>query len=443
MRHATSARIIWIAALAMAAYGGENDTFLLRNATVHPVNAPAMENASVLVVDGKIAEVGAKIAPRGKVKVIEARGLHVYPGMIDSGSPIGLAEIASVRETVDTGEIGDFNPQLRALIAVNPSSEHIPVVRANGITSVLVTPGATGGGRGASAGSLIAGQASLMHLDGWTWEEMEIRRSAALQMTWPVIQVPRGRGGDLEALFQALGARRTTFAEARRNQQQQVQKIQEFFDAARRYQKARAAGEAVDPDLRYEAMIPVLEGKEPLMIAAAREREIREALDFAARERLKIVLAGVRRPGKTLEEIAKRNIPVILGTTFVRPLEEDDPYDDPFTLPARLHNAGVKFAFASFGAQFARNLPYQAAQAVPFGLPYDEALKSVTLYPAQIWGIDAEYGSIEKGKYADLIVTDGDPLEIRTQVKMMFIKGVPVDLESRHTRLYKRYSARP
>jgi imidazolonepropionase-like amidohydrolase len=442
MRIATNARIIWIAALVMAAYGGENDTFLLRNATVHPVSAPAMENASVLVMDGRIAEVGAKIAPRGKVKVIEARGLHVYPGMIDSGSPIGLAEIASVRETVDTGEIGDFNPQLRALIAVNPSSEHIPVVRANGITAVLVTPGATGGGRGGAAGSLIAGQASLMHLDGWTWEEMEIRRSAALQMTWPVIQSARGRG-DLEALFQALGARRTTFAEARRNQQQQVQKIQEFFDAARRYQTARAAGEAVDPDLRYEAMIPVLEGKEPLMITAAREREIREALDFAARERLKIVLAGVRRPGKTLEEIAKRNIPVILGTTFATPLEEDDPYDDPFTLPARLHKAGLKFAFASFGVQFARNLPYQAAQAVPFGLPYDEALKSVTLYPAQIWGIDPEYGSIEKGKYADLIVTDGDPLEIRTQVKMMFIKGVPVDLESKHTRLYKRYSARP
>ncbi len=436
-------RLIWTAALALAAFAGENDSFLLRNATVHPVSGPAIENASVLVVDGRIAEVGQKVAPRGRVKVIEGRGLHVYPGMIDSGSPIGLAEIASVRETVDTGELGDFNPQLRALIAVNPSSEHIPVVRANGITSVLVTPGAGGGGgRGGAGGGLIAGQASLMHLDGWTWEEMEIRRSAAMQMTWPVIQTPRGRSG-LEDLLPGLSLPRTTFAEARRNQQQQVQKIQDFFDAARRYQKAKAAGEAVQPDLRYEAMIPVLEGKVPLMILAAREREIREALDFSAREKLRIVLAGVRRPGKALEEIARRNIPVVLGTTFVTPLEEDDPYDEPFTLPARLHKAGVKFAFASFGVQFARNLPYQAAQAVPFGLPYDEALKSVTLNAAEIWGIDREYGSIEKGKYADLIVTDGDPLEIRTQVKMMFIRGVPVDLESKHTRLYKRYMARP
>jgi imidazolonepropionase-like amidohydrolase len=437
-------RLAWTAALAAAVFASENDTFLLRNATVHPVSGPAIENASILVTDGRIAEVGQKVTAKGKIKVIDARGLHVYPGMIDSGSPIGLAEIASVRETVDTGEIGDFNPQLRALIAVNPSSEHIPVVRANGITSVLVTPAGTGGGgRGASAGSLIAGQASLMHLDGWTWEEMEIRRGAAMQMAWPVIQMPRGRGGDIEALLPGLAARRTTFAEARRNQQQQVQKIQDFFDAARRYQKAKAAGEQMQPDLRYEAMLPVLEGKLPLMITAVREREIREALDFAARERLKIVLAGVRRPGKALEEIAKRNIPVILGTTFVTPLEEDDPYDDAFTLPARLHQAGVLFAFGSFGVQFARNLPYQAAQAVPFGLPYDEALKSVTLNAARIWGIDSEYGSIEKGKYADLIVTDGDPLEIRTQVKMMFIKGAPVDLESKHTRLYKRYSARP
>jgi imidazolonepropionase-like amidohydrolase len=437
------ARITCLAAAAVALSAADNNTFLLRNATVHPVSGPSMQNASVLVVDGRIAEIGQKVAPKGKVRIVEARGLHVYPGMIDSGSPIGLAEIASVRETVDTGELGDFNPQLRALIAVNPSSEHIPVVRANGITSVLVTPGTTGGGRGASAGSLISGQASLMHLDGWTWEEMEIRRSAAMQMAWPVIQMPRGRGVDVEALLPGLAARRTTFAEARRNQQQQVQKIQDFFDAARRYQKAKAAGESIQPDLRYEAMIPVLEGRQPLMIFAAREREIREALDFAARERLKIVLAGVRRPGKTLEDIAKRNVPVVLGTTFVSPLEEDDPYDEPFTLPARLHQAGVKFAFASFGVQFARNLPYQAAQAVPFGLPYDEALKSVTLNAAQIWGIDSEYGSIEKGKYADLIVTDGDPLEVRTQVKMMFIKGMPVDLESKHTRLYKMYSARP
>lgn len=435
--------ILAAAVLAAAAFGGENDTFLLRNVTVHPVSGPKLENASILVVDGKIAEVGARLAPKGRIKVIEGKGLHAYPGMIDSGSPVGLAEIQSLRETVDTGEIGEFQPQLRAAIAVNPSSEHIPVIRANGITAVMVTPGTVGGGRGAGAqAAIIAGQASLMHLDGWTWEEMEIRRGAALQMTWPVIQTGRGVPPGLQGLAPGR-ARQTTFSEARRIQEQQVQKIQEFFDAARRYQRAKAAGEAPAPDLRFEAMIPVLEGKEPVMIMAAREREIREAVQFAAKERIRLVLAGVRRPGKMLEEIAAKKIPVILATPFVTPLEEDDPYDEQYALPGVLYKAGVKFAFASFGVQFARNLPYQASQAVPYGLPYDEALKSVTLNAAEIWGVAGEYGSIEKGKAADLIVTDGDPLEIPTQIKMMFIRGVVVDLESKHTRLYKRYMARP
>jgi imidazolonepropionase-like amidohydrolase len=417
---------------AAAAFAGQNDTFLLKNATIYPVSGPKLENASLLVVDGKIAEIGPKIATKGKIRIVDAKGLSVYPGMIDSGSPIGLAEVSSVRETVDTGEIGDFNPQLRSIIAVNPASEHIPVTRANGITSVMVTPG---GGSG-----LVNGQVCLMHLNGWTWEEMEIRRSAALQMRWPTMGGGgRGMGGG-GMRGQAGGG----FAEARRQHDLQVKNIQEFFEQARRYRTAKAAGEpGLKPDLKFEAMLPVLEGKLPIVITAAREREIREALAWAEKEKVKIVLAGVRRAGKTTEEIAKKKIPVILGTTFASPLEEDDPYDEPFVLPGQLAAAGIKIAFASFGTQFARNLPYEAAQAVAFGLPYDEALKSLTLNPAEIWGVGGEYGSIEKGKYADLIVTDGDPLEVRTQVKMMFIKGEAVDLESKHTNLYKKYLARP
>ncbi len=429
--------VISIAVLAAPLLAAENATFLIRNATVHPVSAPKMENASVLVVGGKIADVGAKLAVKGKVRVIEGKGLHVYPGMIDSGSPIGLSEISSVRETVDTGELGDFNPQLRAIVAVNPESEAIPVTRANGITAVMATPGAIGG-RG-SGGGIISGQMSLMNLNGWTWEEMEIRPGAALQMTWPVIASGGGRMGSAR-----MGARQTTFAEAKRNQEQRVQKLREFFEEARRYQAAKAAGAAgFQPDLKFEAMLPVLAGKLPVMVFAAREREIREAVAWAEKERVKLVLAGVRRPGQMTAEIAKKKIPVILGSTFATPLEEDDPYDEPFALPGLLVKAGVKVAFASFGTQFARNLPYEASQAVPFGLPYDEALKSVTLNAAEIWGVADRYGSVEKGKVADLIVTDGDPLEIQTQIKFMYIRGEQVDLESKHTRLYKKYLARP
>ena len=233
-------------------------------------------------------------------------------------------------------------------------------------------------------------------------------------------------------------------AEARKLHDGQVKLIQEFFEQARAYQAAKAAGTpGFKPDLKMEAMLPVLEGKLPVMIAASREREIKEAVEWATKEKLTIVLANVRRAGKMTEELAKRKIPVILGSTFTTPLEDDDPYDEPFTLPGALHKAGVKIAFASFGTQFARNLPYQAAQAVPFGLPYEEALKAVTLNAAEIWGVGHQYGSIEKGKWADLIVTDGDPLEVKTSVRMMFVKGEAVDLESKHTRLYKKYMARP
>ena len=425
------AGILLAAGTLMAA---QDNTFLLRNATVYPVSGPKIENATILVVDGKIAEVGLKVtAPKGKIKIVEGKGLKVYPGMIDSGSPIGLSEISSVRETNDVGELGDFNPQLRSIIAVNPESEHIPVVRANGITSVMVLPG---GGSG-----LVYGQISLMHLNGWTWEEMEIRRGAALQMRWPTYIVGGGRGGGGGG---RSGAAAGGMAEAKRVHDQQVKLIQEFFEQARAYQLAKAANTAgFRPNLKLEAMLPVLEGKLPVMITAVREREIKEAVEWAVKEKLKIVLAGVRRPGKMTEELAKRKIPVILGSTFEVPLEEDDPYDEAFTLPGMLQKAGVKIAFASFGVQFARNLPYQAAQAVPFGLPYDEALKSVTLNAAEIWGVADQYGSIEKGKWADLIVTDGDPLEVKTSVRMMFVKGESVDLESKHTRLYKKYMARP
>ncbi|MBI4891916.1 MAG: amidohydrolase family protein [Acidobacteria bacterium] len=434
--------LIWLAAMTVPLLAAESNSFLIRNATVHPVSGPKIENTSVLVMDGKIADIGPKLAAKGKLKVIEGKGLHVYPGMIDAGSPIGLSEISSIRETVDTGEIGEFNPQLRALVAVNPESESIPVTRANGITTVVATPGNLGGGRGASS-SVISGQMSMIHLNGWTWEEMEVKRNVGLQITWPVIASGGGRGGDPE-MAARFGIRRTPYAEAKKNQEALVLKLREFFESARRYQQAKAAGEpGLKPDLKMEAMIPVLEGKVAVVVFASREREIREAVQWAEKEKVKLVLANVRRPGKMTTELASKKIPVVLGSTFTPPLEDDDPYDEPFSLPGELAKAGVKFCFASFGTQFARNLPYEAAQAVPFGLPYEEALKSVTLNTAEIFGVADQFGSVDKGKVADLIVTDGDPLEIQTQLKYMFVAGVQVDLESKHTKLYKKYLARP
>ena len=401
------------------------ETLLLRGATVHPVSGPDIANGAVLVRDGKIVEVGAKVvAPRG-ARVIDLKGLHLYPGLIDSATDIGLAEISSVQETRDTAEIGDFNPQLRAIIAVNPASEHIPVTRANGITTVATLPD----------GGILCGQAALIHLDGWTWQEMEIRPSPAMIMRFPVIQTGPARFAEVP------GFARTPYAEARRNYEQRLRQLEQFFEQARRYQKAKAAG-AFEKDLKLEAMLPVLEKKLPVVVFAQRERAIREALSFAERMQIRMVLASGEEAWKVASELKAKNVPVILGPTLRLPTQEDDPYDKPVTQPAELHKAGVKIAFGSFSNSFARNLPYQAANAVAFGLPYQEALKALTINAAEIWGVGDLLGSIEKGKLADLIVTDGDPLETRTQIKQCFIAGRPVDLDNKHLRLYKKYLER-
>lgn len=410
---------------------------VIRNVTIHPVSGADIPLGSIVIESGRIAEVGARVTVPKGARFVEGKGLHAYPGMIDSATQIGLAEIASIRETNDTNEIGDFNPQIRAIVAINPESEHIPVTRANGITAAITLP-STGaaGGRAAGGSSMIAGQAALIRLDGWTWEDLAVRPSAALQLVFPTLQMGGGR-------FQAqAGAPRTTFAEAKANYEKRIKELSDFFEEARRYQKAKAAGK-VKTDLRLEAMLPVLDGKTPVFVNALRERTIRDAIQFADRQKIKIVLAGPREFGATMPDIKAKGIPVIAPPTLELPQEEDDPYDAAFTLPAELHKAGIKFAFGSFNVQFARNLPYQAATAVAFGLPYQEALKAVTLNAAEIWGVAADLGSIDKGKFADIILTDGDPLETQTHVKHMFVRGREVDLTNRHTRLYEKYMARP
>ncbi len=400
---------------------GAAETFLIQNVTVHPVTSPEIANASVYIENGKIAGIGTKLAKPKSVRVIEGKGLHLYPGMINSATEVGLTEIGSVRETSDSTELGAYNPQLRALSAINPASEHFPVVRANGITTLMTIP----------QGGVIAGQAALIHTDGWTWEDMAVQRSAAMHLRFPTPSpaANRGFGGT---------AGRPTFSELKRNYEKSLRELNDFFEQARRYRKGHS-----EQDLKFEAMIPVLDGKLPVIVSAVREREILEAIQFASKQNIRIVLAGIRKPGKALAEIKAKNIPVILGKTLALPLQEDDYYDDPATLPAELHRAGVKFAFATFDLQFVRNLPFEAANAVSYGLPYEEALKAVTINAAEIWGVSDRIGSIEIGKLADLILTDGDPLETKTQIKQMFIAGRTVDLESKHYKLYQKYLNRP
>jgi imidazolonepropionase-like amidohydrolase len=428
------------------------NTFFLKNADVYPVTGPLVKGASILVQDGKIVDIGTKlVAPKG-VNVIDAHGSRVYPGLIDSATELGLSEISAERVSVDTSEIGEFMPQLRALIAINPESEHLGVVRVNGITSAISFPAPVRGGRGGGgATQYISGQAAMIHLNGWTWEDMEVSRSAAMQLNFPSIRGRGGRGGgnpdfDIEALFGggAAAGGANTFAEQKRQYDLQIAKINEFFDSARQYQKERTANApGFKKDLKMEAMLPVLEGKLPLAVSANRARSIHDAVLFADKQHVKIVILEPHDIAKVGAELKAKNIPVILGRTEALPDAEDAAYDEGFTGPAEAYKAGVKFAFGTFDNEFSRNVGLNAARAAAFGLPPEEALKAVTINAAEIWGTADRMGSIEKGKWADMIICDGDPLDTMTHIERVFVKGKDTEMMNKQIRLYRKYLERP
>ena len=433
---------------ALAAAAAANNSVLIRGADVYPVSSAPLRSVSILVLDGKIAEIGPKVvAPKG-VRMVDGRGLRVYPGMIDSATELGLSEIPSIRETVDTGDLGEFMPQLRALASVNPASEHFPVARIAGVTGAIVVPATleTGGRPGAAARQYLSGQAALIRTFGWSWEDMAVVAPAAIYVRFPTLGPAGGRGGPVPDFIAGMmgQAGAETYTQMMRTYQQELAKLTDFFDQARRYQKAKAANlPGLARDLKYEAMLPVLDGKIPLAVEAAMPRAIHDAIQFADKQNVKIVVMRPREFGGAAAELKARNIPVILGPVLALPRGQDEPYDEAFTLPAEAYKAGIKFAFASFDNQFVRNLPYQAATAVAFGLPQDEALKAITINPAQIWGAGEQLGSVEKDKSADLVLTTGDLLEIQTQVKHVFIRGQEIELTSKQTRLYDKYLNRP
>lgn len=430
--------LLWIVPGVLLA--AESDSVMIRHVTIHPVTAPEIKNGSVLVENGRITQFGTSISYNGPLlREVDGHGLDLYPGLINAATNVGLSEISSVRDTVDLDEIGLFNPELKAEVAYNPSSEHIDVTRASGITTVMSLPGSGGGGFGSArgGGTMITGQGALMHLEGWTWEEAAMKPSAVMDVLFPQIRtIPRQF-----AAF--LGTQPRTFTELEKENKQRLQQLSDFFEQARRYEKAKLAG---GPDFRsdtkLEAMIPVIEGKLPIYVRAAKERAIKDAVEFADKEKVKIIIADPREIGSTGALLKARNIPVVLGKTFQLPEYDDDPYDAPYTLPNDFYKAGVRICFGTFDVEFARNVPFEAAQAVAFGLPRDEALKGLTINTAQILGIGDQVGSIEKGKVADLILTDGDPLEAKTNIKGMFIAGREVSLESRHTREYEKWMKR-
>ncbi|GIX34648.1 MAG: imidazolonepropionase [Lysobacteraceae bacterium] len=396
---------------------------VLVNARIHPVSRGVIEDGRLRMEDGRIVAVGGEEVSLAGAKVIDLGGLSVYPGLIAANSVLGLVEIEAVRATVDQTEVAAVAPEVRAEIAFNPDSELIPVTRANGVLSVLVRPQP-------GEGSLITGRSALMALDGWTWEDMRIAGPVALHLAWPSEFVPEGLPDTMrEEWLKAVRERR--------------RRLDLSFAEARAY--AKAPPPAL-PDLRWEAMRGLFDGSLPLFIHADDASAIEQALAFAREQQVRAVLVGGAEAWKVAATLRQDGVPVILGGTHVLPLRRHDPVDAVFANALRLHEAGVRFAIASPGDAFSssneRNLPYQAASAVAHGLPHEEGLRAITLYPAQILGVDDRLGSLDPGKDATLFVADGDPLEVSTRVLRAFVRGREVDLDNRHLRLYEKYRAK-
>jgi imidazolonepropionase-like amidohydrolase len=402
-----------------------NEVYAIRGARIVTLAGEPIEKGTLVIRDGRISEVGPDVAVPAAAEIIEAEGLEVYPGIMDAISQLGLAEVGAVPVTVDTVELGDFNPQIRAATAVHPASEHIPVARANGITHAVAAPAASFG---------IAGQASLVHLDGWTVEEMTIAPSVGMVLHWPSLETREFDSSTFEL-------KKLKFEDVKKKYDERVEKLGEWIEDARRY--ARAAAADGERDLKLEALARVVRKELPLLVVADDERDIRAAVEFASARDLRMALLRGRDSWKVKDLLREKGIPVILGPTLALPATEDTPYDKPFTTASELQAAGVRVIFASFSSANSRLLPHEVGNAVAYGLPWEEGLKGITLYPAQLFGVADSLGSIEEGKTANLVVTDGDPLEIKTEVRYLFINGKLVSLENKHRSLYEKYRARP
>lgn len=425
--------------LALAITPALSQNLILSGATVHTVSGETFSPGQVLIQNGKIAAVGATV-PSGSAQTIDLKGQHLYPGIIAMDTLLGLTEIGAVRATQDSTEVGEFTPDVESWIAVNPDSELIPVTRANGIAYFEPVP----------EGGLVSGQSGLVATEGWTSEQRAIKKPVALHLFWPRMDLEasgrergRGRGGS---------GKGKSVEDQAADRRAKLRAAQDFFEEAKAYAKAKdasAKGLVPAPEKipAWEAMLPYVRSELPVMVHADETRQIKAAVDWADTNHYKMILVGGRDAWMSAELLASKKIPVVYSETFTLPSHDTESYDVHFKAPEILRKAGVQVVFgnglSTMDAALTKNLPYAAAQAVAFGMPEAEALKGITLYPAQLAGVADHLGSIETGKEATLFVADGDILDIRAHVTRMWVAGKEVSLENRHLRFYDKYKNRP
>ncbi|NOZ75138.1 MAG: amidohydrolase family protein [FCB group bacterium] len=405
----------------------QSHPILLKNGIIHTITQGTLYGGDLLFDKGKIIRVETNIVPAPGMDVMDISGKHVYPGLIASVTPLGLTEIGAVRATRDYAETGEVNPNVRANVSYNTDSELIPVTRSNGVLFANVTP----------QSGLVAGQSSLMKLDGWTWEEATMLSPTGLHIHWPRMGI------------RTTGEKVKPVTEQEKERREAIRKLDRLFDAARAYHTLITGSDATrerkpDTDVKLASLVPYVTGEKPVFIHANEVRQIVAAVHWARKQNVTMILVGGHDAWRVTDLLAEAKVPVIYENVLALPLRRYEDVDQAYATPGQLVKAGIQVAIAasssSFEAPHQRNLPYHAGMAAAFGLSPDEALKSITLRPAEMLGVADRIGSLEPGKDASLFIADGDILEPETVVEQAWIDGRTVDMRDRHKGLYQKYS---
>lgn len=418
--------LFFLAATIPAAAQYRKGTYLLTNARIETITHGIIDHGSLLISNGKITALGTNVSKPADAEVIDCSGLTLYPGMIDAGTRLGLVEIGSLSETNDYDEIGEITPQMQALTAVNPNSISIPVTRVSGVTTALTAP----------TGGLFPGTAALIDLVGYTPEQMAVGGFRAMVMTYPV-SARQGYWDDRPD------------EEIDKSRKQAQERLNTVWQQAELYAKIDSGYQATSAQERspeyvpeVEALAPVIRGQMPIIIEVNAAKDIDSALAWVKKWNVHAIFSGVSEGWRVADKIAAAGIPCIVGPVLDIPGRASDRYDKAYTNAGLLRKAGVKIAIRTSDEANVRNLPFQAGYAAAYGLGREEALRAVTIVPAEIFGVDRMLGSLDVGKVANLFAADGDPFEPSTNIRYLFIDGYSIPMESRHTDLYKEFLKR-
>jgi imidazolonepropionase-like amidohydrolase len=397
--------------------------FVLTNATIETVTKGTINNGTLVIRNGKIEAIGTNVPVPQGAEVIDCKGQFIYPGMIDGGSRIGLYEIGQIPQASDERDLGEVIPQMSALTAINPNSVAIPITRVSGVTTLLSSPD----------GGLLPGTAALVNLHGYTPDQMY----AGFQGV--VVNFPNtGRRGFFD---------RRSDEDIKKDSEKALKQLSDAWEKAVQYHRLDSAtkGGGVGYYPEMQALLPAVRGERPLLIEVNAAKDIKAALKWVADRKVKwVILTGVSEGWRVAEDIAKANIPVIAGPVIAIPARDYDRYDAAYANPGLMKKAGVKVAIRSQeeGNSNYRNLPYHAGFAVAYGMSKEDALKAITIVPAEIFRVSNQLGSLEVGKSATLFVCSGDPFETKTQVSQVFIDGWQMPMVSRQTELYQEFLKR-